>query len=66
MGFVSTVAPRFAIASYGFDNRYHFPHKEALDSYKAQGIPVYNTADCGMISIFLKLNHITPTCYREP
>ncbi len=53
MPFVSHVSPLYAIASYGFDNRYHFPHKPAMDVYTAMNIPVYNTVNCGMVSVRL-------------
>ena len=62
--YVNQIAPRYAIASYGFDNRYHFPHQEALHSYQIEHIPLYNTEDCGMIRVQLKQNHLMPKCYR--
>jgi competence protein ComEC len=52
--FVRHVTPRYAIASYGFDNRYHFPHPEAMRVYRQQHIPVFNTMECGMIRVDLK------------
>ena len=64
MTFVSQVAPRYALASYGFDNRYYFPHQQALQTYQVHHIPVYNTKDCGMIRVHLKPGHLTPQCYR--
>lgn len=51
--FLKKVAPIAAIASYGFDNRYHFPHKATVARYKAQHIPVYSTEACGLIRVFL-------------
>lgn len=53
LAFLTQVAPRFAIASYGFDNRYHFPHQQTIHTYQTRHIPIYNTADHGMISVFL-------------
>ena len=52
--FLDTVAPQYAIASYGFDNRYHFPHATVMQRYRQHHIMVYNTSDSGMISVFLK------------
>jgi competence protein ComEC len=63
--YVNQVAPRFAIASYGFDNRYHFPHQKALDTYQKYNIPVYNTKDCGMVRVELNKFELIPTCYRQ-
>lgn len=52
--FLDKVAPQYAIASYGFDNRYHFPHATVMQRYRQHHIMVYNTSDSGMISVFLK------------
>lgn len=62
--YVSQIAPRVAIASYGFDNRYHFPHPQAMQTYNNYNIPVYNTVDCGMVRVDLKPGEINPQCYR--
>lgn len=62
--YISQIAPLYAIASYGFDNRYHFPHQPALNAYKQHDIPIYNTVDCGMIRVELKSGDLKPTCYR--
>lgn len=64
--FVETVSPQYAIASYGFNNRYHFPHQQALQVYQQQNIPVYNTMECGMVSVELTNDTISdiPGCYR--
>lgn len=63
LAFVKEVSPQFAIVSYGFDNRYHFPHSKALKAYQ---IPVFNTLDCGMVSVNLSRNlSMTPHCFRK-
>ena len=60
------VLPRFAIVSTGFDNRYHFPHPQAMHRYQQQGIPVYDTQSCGMARVRLgKDAQIRPRCYRS-
>lgn len=66
--FIKNVAPQFALVSYGFDNRYHFPHQHAMQTYEQNHIPVYNTVDCGMARVFLKENTLSekPDCYRQP
>lgn len=64
IAYVNQVAPRYAIASYGFDNRYHFPHQQALDVYQKKSIPVYNTKDCGMVRVELNKGEVIPRCYR--
>lgn len=49
--FLLEVAPHYAIASLGFDNRFHFPHTKTLDSMSSLGIPFLRTDECGMINI---------------
>ena len=65
--FIKNVAPHYAIVSYGFDNRYHFPHQQAMQTYQKNNIPVYNTVDCGMVSVSLKSESFSekPTCYHD-
>jgi len=63
--FINYVAPKMAIASYGFDNRYNFPHKEALQTYIQLDIPILNTLTSGMISIDLKPKDLTVNCFRK-
>lgn len=62
--YVDQIAPHYAIASYGFDNHYHFPHQQALQTYQSRHIPIYNTKDCGMIRMHLKTGDLAPQCYR--
>lgn len=50
--FLKAVAPQTAVMSYGFDNRYHFPHAQAVRGYQDQGITVFATAEQGMISLW--------------
>lgn len=63
--FIEHISPQYAIASYGFDNRYHFPHQQALDAYQSLGIQLFNTVDCGMVRLSLKFGHLKPRCYRQ-
>lgn len=51
--FLEQVSPRFAVSSYGFDNRYHFPHASIKNRYLKKKIPVYNTADSGLVRVLL-------------
>lgn len=53
--FLIEVAPHFAIASLGLDNRFHFPHVQTLTSMSSLKIPFYRTDQCGMTSIHLPL-----------
>lgn len=62
--FLKVVNPKYAVASYGFDNRYHFPHQELVKRYEQNKIKVYNTMDSGMISISLLNADKPPVCFR--
>lgn len=63
--YLAKIAPQYAIASYGFDNRYHFPHSKPLQAYQARHIPIYNTQAGGMIRIHLSRGKIKPQYYLK-
>lgn len=65
--FINEVSPQYAIVSYGFDNRYRFPHPQAIQAYHQQQIPIFNTVDCGMITISLNTSKVIekPKCYID-
>lgn len=63
--FIKQVAPRFAVISAGFDNRYHFPHAQTLTTLARAGTFIVNTMDCGMIRIHLHDGAPpSPVCWR--
>lgn len=45
-----TIRPRFAVGSYGTENRYGHPHHEVLERLEAEGIPMSGTAENGAIT----------------
>lgn len=51
--FLLEVAPHYAIASLGFDNRFHFPHTKTLANMKSLNIPFFRTDQCGMVQLVL-------------
>lgn len=51
--FLRQVSPLYAIASLGFDNRFHFPHPHTLAMFRDLRIPFYSTKDNGMITLRL-------------
>lgn len=65
--FIKQVAPKYAVISAGFDNRYHFPHQQTINTLEENKVKIYNTADCGMVAI--KLGHdrddTSPSCYKK-
>lgn len=49
-GFVSAVAPTYAVVSAGKDNRYGHPHQEVLEIFMKRGMKVLSTAELGTIT----------------
>ena len=64
--FVKQIAPKYAVISAAFDNRYHFPHQQTLQTLEKHNIRIYNTAECGMVTVNLsaKTEVKAPRCYR--
>ncbi|KTD63478.1 DNA uptake/competence protein ComA [Legionella spiritensis] len=64
--FIRQVAPKYAVISAGFDNRYHFPHGQTLHTLREAGVSVLNTIDCGMVTIKMAQGYdkLIPSCYR--
>ncbi|ASQ46301.1 DNA internalization-related competence protein ComEC/Rec2 [Legionella clemsonensis] len=64
--FIQQISPKFAVISAGFDNRYHFPHAQTLQTFARQNVKILSTADCGMVTVRLPANHdrINPFCYK--
>lgn len=65
--FIQRVAPRYGIISAGFDNRYHFPHQQTLNTMKERNIGLFDTMTCGMLTIDLRVGSSLrePLCYRK-
>jgi len=53
-GFLKMVAPKYAVLSYGFDNRYHFPHPKIMQRYQDAHIQLFATAEQGMIHMWFQ------------
>lgn len=65
--FVAEIAPHYAIASLGFDNRFHFPHAKTLATFNSLHIPFFRTDECGMTEIRLPVSGVIqePQCYTS-
>ena len=65
---IQYIDPQYAVVSYGFDNRYHFPHAKPMLEYAKRNIPVYSTKTCGLIRIELTPHHQNhvPVCTQKP
>ena len=47
--FLTVLRPELAIVSSGYRNRFGMPHREVVDRYRARGITLLNTAECGRL-----------------
>lgn len=65
--FVARSAPRWAVVSAGYDNRWHFPRPEVIDRWQAAGARVLTTAASGAITFRVETRGIVepPEEYRE-
>lgn len=66
LAFIKQVAPRYALLSYGFDNRYHFPHAQTINHYQSHHVELYNTMEQGKICLQLTPQGVSaPTTYKD-
>jgi competence protein ComEC len=65
--FLLEIAPQYALASLGFDNRFHFPHAKTLNTLRTLNIPFYRTDECGMIELKLPATGSLkrPQCFNQ-
>lgn len=65
--FIQTINPKYAIISYGFDNRYRFPHIETLNTLTQNNSQIFKTAECGMVTFQLEKKNrtITSICFNN-
>jgi competence protein ComEC len=65
--FVAALAPRWAIVSAGYDNRWHFPKAEVIERWQAAGARVLTTAKSGAITFRFEPDRPLPPPleYRE-
>lgn len=64
--FLNKVSPKIAIASQGFNNRFHFPHAQTIERYKALGVQFVTTEQCGMVSFHMGRDLSPMLCYKTP
>jgi competence protein ComEC len=53
---LDAVAPRVAVLSVGYRNRFHHPHEIVVARYAARGITLWRTDETGAIRIVLPAN----------
>ena len=49
--FVAALAPRWALVSAGYDNRWNFPKPEVVERWQAAGATTLSTAQSGAITL---------------
>ncbi len=47
--FINAVYPRYVMYATGYRNRYHFPHRDIVDSYRAIHAESFDTAENGAV-----------------
>ncbi len=63
--FLAWTAPRIAVVSAGFGNRFNHPAIDARQRYAAAGIPLLNTAHAGLIALRLGDRNAQPRMWRH-
>jgi competence protein ComEC len=63
--FLSAVAPKYAVFSAGYLNRWKMPSAPILKRYHSQNIETFNTAELGMIKFMFTPSNIKPLSYRK-
>lgn len=61
--FLAAVAPDMALVQTGYRNRFGHPALEVLARYQAQGVKVWNSADCGAWR--WRSQDASPRCQRD-
>jgi competence protein ComEC len=63
--FVRAVAPRFALVSSGYRNRYGLPHATVVARYRASGAAVHDTALGGALVLDMRARGVVLTRARD-
>jgi len=61
--FIEAVHPKMVLYSFGYRNRYHFPHRSVIQQYEAIHALSKNTMQSGAIQ--LRLPNFLPMEYRK-
>jgi competence protein ComEC len=63
--FLTSITPRFAIASAGYLNAYHHPAPVVRARYRALDIPLFNTAETGAVTVAFPVGGVPYVAARE-
>ena len=61
LAFIRAVAPKLAIVTSGYRNRFHHPHEEVITRYTGQGVRVVDTVDAGAMTLYFPADETTFT-----
>jgi competence protein ComEC len=64
-GFVEAVAPKLAVISLGYRNRFNFPAPEVVARYRSQGARIMRTDEDGAIEVYVGPSRSTIHGYRS-
>ena len=59
--FLDVLRPEMAVVSCGINNRYGHPHADTLERLAATGCEVWNTAECGQVTIEMETDIVVTT-----
>ena len=67
LAFIDAVSPKIALNTTGYRNKFRHPVKSVVQRYQHRNIPLYDTVNRGMISVFFPSNHhpFVLSSYRE-
>jgi competence protein ComEC len=63
--FLASVRPKVAVVSAGYRNRFHHPHQETLDRYRANGITLHRTDLDGAVTITTDGNTVEVATFQQ-
>jgi competence protein ComEC len=64
-GFIAAVAPRVAVVSAGYRNRFGHPHPTVVDRFRAEGIRLYRTDRDGAVTVSTDGRSIWVRTFRD-
>jgi competence protein ComEC len=60
LDFILAVKPKIVLYATGYKNRYHLPHQNVIENYKAIQSIAFNTVDSGSIQFKIKMGESLP------
>ncbi|MFQ5586184.1 MAG: DNA internalization-related competence protein ComEC/Rec2 [Thermodesulfobacteriota bacterium] len=64
--FLEDVQPEIAVISAGYNNPFHFPHRDVVERYRAFGTTIYRTDRDGAVTVRTDGKEVEVERYRNP